>query len=60
MLFGWMMPPKISLLKRTQGETIKRMYEKHQIIQDMLVPCDKLGESLLCFHQEINVSTLSQ
>jgi len=57
-LFGWMVPPKVSLLKRTQGETIKRMYEKYQIIQDMLVPIDSMQESLLCFHKEINLYPL--
>lgn len=58
-LFGWMVPPKISLLKLTQGETIKNMYEKHQIIQDMLVPIDAMPESLTCFHNEIKVCCLS-
>jgi len=57
-LFGWMVPPKISLLKLTQGETIKNMYEKHQIIQDMLVPVDRLPESLTCFHNEIKLYPL--
>ncbi|XP_064604727.1 delta(24)-sterol reductase-like [Liolophura sinensis] len=57
-LFGWMVPPKISLLKLTQGETIKRMYEKHQVIQDMLVRMDKLDESLQCFHKELNLYPL--
>ncbi|MEQ2182976.1 Delta(24)-sterol reductase, partial [Goodea atripinnis] len=36
-LFGWMVPPKISLLKLTQGETIRRLYEQHHVVQDMLV-----------------------
>ncbi|CAH1774871.1 unnamed protein product [Owenia fusiformis] len=57
-LCGWMVPPKISLLKLTQGETIKRMYEENQIIQDMLVPLDTLGESLSCFHKEIKMYPL--
>jgi len=57
-LFGWMVPPKISLLKLTQGEAIKRMYEQHQIIQDMLVPARELKASLLCFHKEINLYPL--
>jgi hypothetical protein len=55
-LFGWMVPPKISLLKLTQGKTIKDMYEKHQIIQDMLVPVEKMSSALAVFHQELNVS----
>ena len=50
-----MMPPKISLLKLTQGETIKRMYEEHQMIQDMLVPMRHLGDALSCFHKETQV-----
>ena len=54
-LFGWTVPPKISLLKLTQGETIKKMYEEHQVIQDMLIPLDNLGEALEVFHKEIEV-----
>ena len=51
-----MVPPKISLLKLTQGETIRNMYEKHQMIQDMLVPLKYLGDSLQCFEKEVKVS----
>ena len=54
-LFGWTVPPKISLLKLTQGEAVKKMYEKHQVIQDMLIPLDKLGEALDVFHKELQV-----
>ncbi|XP_013414441.1 delta(24)-sterol reductase [Lingula anatina] len=57
-LFGWMVPPKISLLKLTQGETIKRMYEQHQMIQDMLVPMADLGSALKCFHKEVKLYPL--
>ncbi|KAH9499915.1 Delta(24)-sterol reductase [Bulinus truncatus] len=57
-LFGWMVPPKVSLLKLTQGETIKNMYEKYQVIQDMLVPVSTLGKSLDFFHQELNLYPL--
>ena len=56
-LFGWMVPPKISLLKLTQGETIKQMYEKYQVIQDMLVPMKDLDRSLDFFQQELDVSS---
>ncbi|EDV22522.1 uncharacterized protein TRIADDRAFT_50623 [Trichoplax adhaerens] len=51
-LFGWMTPPKISLLKLTQTEAIKKLYEKHQIVQDMLVPMQRLNESLDVFQKE--------
>ncbi|KAK6179008.1 hypothetical protein SNE40_011465 [Patella caerulea] len=57
-LCGWMVPPKISFLKLTQGETIKRMYERFQIIQDMLVPMKDLKESLEVFHKETEVYPL--
>lgn len=55
-MFGWMVPPKVSLLKLTQGETIKNMYEKYQVIQDMLVPLKNLGKSLDFFDKELDVS----
>lgn len=37
-LFGWMMPPNHSILKRTQTEELRELYEKHHVVQDMLVP----------------------
>jgi len=54
-LLGWMMPAKISLLKLTQGKTIKAMYEKYHCIQDMLVPLSTLSDSLEHFHKEFQV-----
>lgn len=51
-----MTPPKISLLKLTQTEAIARLYEKHQIVQDMLVPMKYLNDSLDVFHKEYRVS----
>ena len=32
-LAGWLMPPKVSLLKLTQGKTLKRLYESKHMIQ---------------------------
>ncbi|XP_022317755.2 delta(24)-sterol reductase-like isoform X1 [Crassostrea virginica] len=57
-LFGWAVPPKISLLKLTQGETTKKLYEKYQIIQDMLVPLNKLSEAMEVFEKEIKMYPL--
>ena len=37
-LFGWMMPPNHSVLKRTQTEELRKLYEMHHVVQDMLVP----------------------
>ncbi|XP_068599860.1 delta(24)-sterol reductase [Brachionichthys hirsutus] len=57
-LLGWMVPPKISLLKLTQGETIRRLYEQHHVVQDMLVPMRHLQPAIKSFHQHINVYPL--
>lgn len=57
-LFGWMVPPKVSFLKLTQGDTIRRLYEERQMIQDMLVPLKDLDASLQCFHDEVNLYPL--
>ncbi|XP_002740991.1 delta(24)-sterol reductase [Saccoglossus kowalevskii] len=57
-LCGWMVPPKISLLKLTQGETIRRLYEQHHVIQDMLVPLETLDSSLKCFDKELKLYPL--
>lgn len=53
MLFGWMMPPKVSLLKLTQTSATKKLYEEHHIIQDMLVPIECMEDSVLKFHQAV-------
>ncbi|XP_048844522.1 delta(24)-sterol reductase [Brienomyrus brachyistius] len=54
-LFGWMVPPKISLLKLTQGETIRKLYEQHHVVQDMLVPMKHLDTAIDHFHSNIHV-----
>uniref|UniRef100_A0A8C1ZRE5 Delta(24)-sterol reductase n=1 Tax=Cyprinus carpio TaxID=7962 RepID=A0A8C1ZRE5_CYPCA len=57
-VFGWMVPPKISLLKLTQEETIRKQYEQHHVVQDMLVPMNSIKTSLLRFHEDIYVYPL--
>ena len=57
-LFGYMMPPHIALLKRTQTEELRKLYEEHHVVQDMLVPISQLGPSLAASHQEFNVYPL--
>ena len=39
-LFGWLIPPKVSLLKLTQGKTLKKLYEEHHMIQ-VRIPNEK-------------------
>ncbi|XP_033219079.1 delta(24)-sterol reductase-like [Belonocnema kinseyi] len=57
-LFGWLMPPKVSLLKLTQTKAIKKLYENNHVLQDMLVPIDHLKESILKFHEVVQVYPL--
>lgn len=54
-LFGWLIPPKVSLLKLTQGKTLKRLYETNHMIQDMLVPIEDLKNSLQVFDQQVEI-----
>ncbi|KAJ1530360.1 hypothetical protein ONE63_005272 [Megalurothrips usitatus] len=57
-LFGWMTPPKVSLLKLTQTKAVKTLYENNHIIQDMLVPIDTLKDAVLFFDKEVEVYPL--
>lgn len=54
-LTGWIMPPKVSLLKLTQTKSIKKLYETSHIIQDVLIPIEKLEEAILMFHESVEV-----
>ncbi|VFQ98383.1 unnamed protein product [Cuscuta campestris] len=54
-LLGWLMPPKVSLLKATQGEAIRNFYHDNHVIQDMLVPLYKVGDALEWVHREMEV-----
>lgn len=57
-LLGWLMPPKVSLLKATQGEAIRNYYHEMHVIQDMLVPLYKVGDALEFVHKEMEVYPL--
>ena len=54
-LFGWLVPPPISLLKLTQTKTTKRLYELHHVVQDILLPISKLSEALSMIDEEVKV-----
>ena len=36
-IFGWLIPPKVSLLKLTQGKSLKKLYEEHHMIQVSMI-----------------------
>ncbi|OQR85741.1 24-dehydrocholesterol reductase [Achlya hypogyna] len=57
-LLGWLVPPKVSLLKLTQSNAIKELYDNHHLIQDMLVPISTLKESLECFQDNVAIYPL--
>ncbi len=48
-LLGWALPPKIPLLKYTETKTTRDLREKHQVLQDMLMPMAKLKLSIEYF-----------
>ncbi|XWS69519.1 hypothetical protein CRYUN_Cryun04dG0185600 [Craigia yunnanensis] len=54
-LLGWLMPPKVSLLKATQGEAIRNFYHELHVIQDMLVPLYKVGDALEWVDREMEI-----
>ena len=45
-LMGWMMPPKVSFLRLTQGKRIKRYYDEKHVLQDALVPIRHLAKTV--------------
>ena len=46
-LAGWLMPPKVSLLKLTQGKTLKRLYESKNMVQVGIFMCES-NSSIYC------------
>ncbi|XP_071850422.1 delta(24)-sterol reductase-like [Apostichopus japonicus] len=57
-LFGWLVPPKISLLKLTQTDTLRELYRKHHLVQDIFVPLDKMEDTLKFIHKEMKMYPL--
>jgi len=57
-LLGWAVPPKIPLLKYTETETTRDLREKHQVLQDMLMPMAKLKHSIEYFAEHYQLYPL--
>uniref|UniRef100_A0A7E4ZQF1 Delta(24)-sterol reductase n=1 Tax=Panagrellus redivivus TaxID=6233 RepID=A0A7E4ZQF1_PANRE len=55
---GWAMPPKISLLKRTTPKSVRNIYNRRHVLQDMLIPFDKASEAIDLFHEEVEIYPL--
>lgn len=50
-LLGWMMPPKVSFLRLTQGRRIQRYYDEKHVLQDALVPMRYLRKTIDYFDE---------
>jgi delta24-sterol reductase len=57
-LLGWAVPPKVSFLKLTQTEALRKLYEEQHVIQDMLVPISSLSPALDCFQEHYDLYPL--
>ncbi len=57
-LLGWALPPKIGLLKYTETETTRRLSEKYQVLQDMLMPMRHLKAAIDYFDRHFGVYPL--
>jgi delta24-sterol reductase len=58
LLLGWAVPPKVSFLKLTQTEAVRKLYETQHVIQDMLVPMSRYVEAHQFFHDNYNLYPL--
>ena len=54
-LLGWAMPPNISIMKRLQTEELRRLYELHHVVQDLLIPVSTLAEGLTVMDTHFDV-----
>jgi len=57
-LLGWLMPPKVALLKLTQTKATRKLYDAHHAVQDLLVPLKCLNDALDCLHHELDIYPL--
>ena len=49
---GWLMPPKVSLMRLTQTERVRKYRDERNVVQDALVPIRLLREGIEMFHRE--------
>jgi delta24-sterol reductase len=49
---GWLMPPKVSVLRLVQSERVRKYRDARNVVQDALVPIRLLRESLELFQRE--------
>jgi delta24-sterol reductase len=49
---GWLMPPKVSLMRLSQTEKVRNYRDERNVVQDGLVPLRYLREAIEMFHRE--------
>jgi Delta24-sterol reductase len=49
---GWLMPPKVSLMRLSQTEKVRKYRDERNVVQDALVPIHLLRECVEMFHRE--------
>jgi delta24-sterol reductase len=54
-LLGWAVPPNIPLLKSTQTPAMKKMWREQFMVQDMLLPLQRLRETMEFIDNNLSV-----
>ncbi|MDB4972621.1 MAG: delta(24)-sterol reductase [Myxococcaceae bacterium] len=49
---GWLMPPKVSLMRLSQTERVRKYRDERNVVQDALVPIRLLRDCIEMFHRE--------
>jgi Delta24-sterol reductase len=49
---GWLMPPKVSLMRLTQTERVRKYRDERNVVQDALIPIRLLRDGIEMFHRE--------
>lgn len=49
---GWLMPPKVSLMRLSQTERVRKYRDERNVVQDALVPIRLMREGIEMFHRE--------
>eukprot|EP00743_Colponemidia_sp_Colp-15_P000558 GILK01000626.1.p1 GENE.GILK01000626.1~~GILK01000626.1.p1 ORF type:complete len:546 (-),score=83.25 GILK01000626.1:142-1779(-) len=57
-LFGWLLPPRVAFLKLIESPAVTKFYEENYVMQDWLVPLEKMEEVMDLCHKELAVYPL--
>jgi len=57
-LLGWMLPPRVPFLKLIESEAVTKFYEENYVMQDWLVPLDRMLDTIKICEKELSVYPL--